>query len=207
MKWIDLRSDTVTRPPLAMRQAMFEAEVGDDVMGEDPTVNRLEAFSADLCGKEAALFVTSGTQGNLLSVLSHCERGDEVILGTQSHIFRWEAGGCSALGGIFPQPIDFEKDGSLDLEKVRKAIKLDDPHFPRTKLLALENTHGGKVLSLGYLQNAHQFATEHGQKIHLDGARVFNAAVSLNVPVKEIASHFNSMSFCLSKGLGHRSAL
>lgn len=202
MKFIDLRSDTVTKPSAPMRQAIFTADVGDDVLGEDPTVNELEAYSADLLGKDAALFVATGTQGNLLSVLSHCERGDEYIAGQQSHLYRWEAGGCSVLGGVHPQPLDFEKDGSLDLEKVKKAIKPDDSHFAKTKLLALENTHGGKVLSLNYLQKASQFAKSNRLSTHLDGARLFNAAIATGIPAKEIAKYFDSVTFCLSKGLG-----
>ena len=202
MKPIDLRSDTVTKPSLPMHQAIFNAEVGDDVMGEDPTVNRLEAYAADLLGKEAALFVATGTQGNLLSVLSHCQRGDEYIAGQLSHLYRWEAGGSCVLGGVYPQPLDFEEDGSLDLEKVRKAIKPDDSHFAITKLLALENTHRGKALSIEYIKTASMFAKTHGLKFHLDGARLFNAAVASNVPAKEIALHFDSVTFCLSKGLG-----
>lgn len=202
MKIIDLRSDTVTKPSMAMRQAIFQAEVGDDVMGEDPTVNRLEAYAADLLGKEAALFVATGTQGNLLSVLSHCQRGDEYIAGQQSHLYRWEAGGSCVLGGVYPQPLDFEEDGTLDLDKVKKAIKPDDSHFAKTRLLALENTHGGKVLPLDYLKKASAFAKSHGLSTHLDGARLFNAAVASGVSAEDIAKHFDSVTFCLSKGLG-----
>lgn len=202
MKTIDLRSDTVTRPSDAMRQAICHAEVGDDVMGDDPTVNKLEAYAAELLGKEAAVFVATGTQGNLISVLSHCQRGDEYLAGQQSHLYRWEAGGSCVLGGVYPQPLDFEADGTLDLEKVKKLIKPDDPHFVKTKLLALENTQGGKVLPMDYLSNAASFARSHHLSTHLDGARLFNAAVAINVPAKEIAKHFDSVSFCLSKGLG-----
>ncbi len=202
MTTIDLRSDTVTKPTLAMREAIFRAEVGDDVFREDPTVNQLEAYSAELTGKEAALFVTSGTQGNLLSVLSHCERGEEFIAGSQSHIFRWEAGGSCILGGVYPQPLDFEQDGSLDLYKVEKLIKPNDAHFAKTKLLALENTQGGRVLPLSYLEAASEFAKSYLLKTHLDGARIFNAAVALGVPVIEITKYFDSVTFCLSKGLG-----
>ncbi len=185
-----------------MRQAIFAAEVGDDVMGEDPTVNCLEAYAAALLGKEAALFVATGTQGNLLSVLSHCQRGDEYIAGQQSHLYRWEAGGSCVLGGVYPQPLDFEADGTLDLSKVKKLIKPDDSHFTKTQLLALENTHGGKVLPLSYLEEVSAFAALHGLSTHLDGARVFNASIASQVPVKEIAKHFDSVTFCLSKGLG-----
>jgi threonine aldolase len=202
MKQIDLRSDTVTQPSELMREAMRGAEVGDDVMREDPTVNRLEKHTADLLGKEAALFVASGTQGNLISVMSHCGRGEEFIAGSGSHIFKWEAGGSAVLGSVYPQPIDFEENGTLDLEKVKKVIKPDDSHFAITKLLALENTHGGKVLPLSYLKKASEFAKEHRLKTHLDGARVFNAAVALRIDVKEISRHFDSVTFCLSKGLG-----
>lgn len=202
MRFIDLRSDTVTRPSKEMRKAIFNAPVGDDVLREDPTVNQLEAYAAELLGKEAGLFVSSGTQGNLLSVLSHCDRGHEYIAGQQSHLYRWEAGGSCVLGGVYPQPLDFESDGTLDLEKVKKAIKPDDSHFAITKLLALENTHGGKVLPLNYLQKASEFAKKYRLSMHLDGARIFNATVALNVAVKEIAKHFDSVTFCLSKGLG-----
>ncbi len=199
---IDLRSDTVTQPSEEMRIAIYQAEVGDDVLGEDPTVNQLESHAAKLLGKESALFVTSGTQGNLLSVMAHCGRGEEFIAGSASHLCKWEAGGASVLGGVCPHPIEFESNGSLDLEKVQKAIKPDDSHFAITRLLALENTQGGKVLPLGYLEEASDFAKRHQLKIHLDGARVFNAAVSLKVPIREIARHFDSVTFCLSKGLG-----
>ena len=202
MKIIDMRSDTVTKPSAGMRQAIFNAEVGDDVMGEDPTVNQLEAYAAELLGKESALFVATGTQGNLLSVLSHCQRGEEFIAGQQSHLYRWEAGGSCVLGGVYPQPLDFEEDGTLDLDKVKKAIKPDDSHFAITKLLALENTHGGKVLPSEYLKKASEFAKSHGLRLHLDGARLFNAAVASKVPAREIAMCFDSVTFCLSKGLG-----
>lgn len=202
MKVIDLRSDTVTKPSQPMRQAIFNAEVGDDVMGEDPTVNQLEAYAADLLGKEAALFVATGTQGNLLSVLSHCQRGEEFIAGHQSHLYRWEAGGSCVLGGVYPQPLDFEEDGTLSLDKVKQAIKPDDSHFAKTKLLALENTQGGKVLPLDYLKKASLFAKSHHLGFHLDGARLFNAAVASKISAKEIANLFDSVTFCLSKGLG-----
>lgn len=202
MKIIDLRSDTVTKPCLAMRQAIFDAQVGDDVMGEDPTVNRLEELAAKMLGKEAALFVATGTQGNLLSVLSHCDRGHEYIAGQQSHLYRWEAGGSCVLGGVYPQPLDFESDGTLDLDKVKKLIKPDDSHFAITKLLTLENTQGGKILPLDYLSKASEFAKSYHLKTHLDGARLFNAAAALNISVKEMAKFFDSVTFCLSKGLG-----
>lgn len=185
-----------------MREAIFKAEVGDDVFGDDPTVNRLEELAADLLGKEAALFVAAGTQGNLLSVMAHCQRGEEFIAGSQSHLFRWEAGGSCVLGSAYPQPIDAEKDGTLDLDKVKKAIKPDDSHFAVTKLLAIENTHGGKALPLDYLERASAFAKAHRLSTHLDGARLFNAAIASGASAKEIARHFDSVMFCLSKGLG-----
>lgn len=202
MNIIDLRSDTVTRPTETMRRAMFEAELGDDVYGEDPTVNRLQELVAELAGKEAALFVPSGTQGNLLAILSHCERGDEYIAGQQAHCYRYEAGGAAVFGGVQPQPIDFEENGSLDLEKVAATIKPIDDHFATTRLLCLENTRGGRVLTLGYQADASGFAKRHGLKLHLDGARLFNAAVSQQVPLSQITQHYDSVSICLSKGLG-----
>jgi threonine aldolase len=202
MKTVDLRSDTVTRPSDAMRKIMAEAEVGDDVYGEDPTVTRLEALAAGILGKEAALFVPSGTMSNLLSLLTHCARGDEYIAGQDAHIYRWEGGGGAIFGGIQPQPLDFEADGSLDLGKVARAVKSPDHHHAVTRLLCLENTQGGRVLSLDYLDAANRCARAHGLALHLDGARVFNAAVELGVPVGEIAARFDSVSVCLSKGLG-----
>lgn len=202
MKIIDLRSDTVTRPTPAMRAAMAMAEVGDDVYGEDPTVNQLESLAADSMGMEAALFVCSGTQSNLLALMSHCERGDEYIVGQQAHTYRWEGGGAAILGSIQPQPLDFEADGTLDLERVARAIKPDDPHFARTRLLCLENTQAGKVLPLEYVQRAARFTRQYGLGLHLDGARVFNAAVKLRVPIQTITQYFDSVSICLSKGLG-----
>ncbi len=201
-KIIDLRSDTVTKPTPAMRAAMAEAEVGDDVYGEDPTVNRLQALAAEMLGTEAALFTTSGTQSNLLGVMSHCERGDEYIVGQRAHTYRFEGGGAAVLGSIQPQAIDFQEDGTLDLGEVARNIKPDDFHFARTRLLCLENTQEGKVLPLDYLERASALARDHGLSIHLDGARVFNAAVKLRVPVREITRHFDTISFCLSKGLG-----
>ncbi|HEX7953269.1 MAG TPA: low-specificity L-threonine aldolase [Burkholderiales bacterium] len=202
MKVIDLRSDTVTKPTAQMRAAMLAAEVGDDVYGEDPTVNRLEALAAAMLGKEAAIFVCSGTQSNLLALLSHCERGDEYIVGQQGHTYKYEGGGAAVLGSIQPQPLDYEPDGTLDLARVESAIKPDDPHFARTRLLCLENTQGGKVLPLDYLKRAQEFTRARGLGLHLDGARVFNAAVQLRVPVTEISRYFDSVSVCLSKGLG-----
>lgn len=202
MNTIDIRSDTVTKPSAAMRQVLANAEVGDDVFGEDPTINKLEEYAADLLGKEASLFVATGTQGNLLSVMSHCSRGDEYIAGQQSHLYRWEAGGSCILGGVYPQPLDFESDATLDLNKVKLAIKPDDSHFAKTKLLALENTHKGQPLPLEYLARVASFAKENHLCTHLDGARLFNAAIASHVSAKEIVKHFDSVTFCLSKGLG-----
>ena len=202
MKVIDLRSDTVTKPSPAMREAIANAEVGDDVYGEDPTVNRLEELAAGMLGTEAALFVPSGTQSNLLALLTHCQRGDEFIVGQNAHTYKYEGGGAAIVGSIQPQPLDFEKDGTIDLQKVAQTIKPDNPHFARTKLLCLENTHWGRIIPLSYLPEAAAFAKEHNLKLHLDGARIFNASVKLNVPVTEISRYFDSISICLSKGLG-----
>lgn len=199
---IDLRSDTVTLPAPAMREAMASAPLGDDVYGEDPAVNELQAAAAALLGKEAALFAPSGTQSNLLGLLAHCERGDEYIVGQQAHTYKYEGGGAAVLGSIQPQPLEFEPDGSLDLDKVARAVKPDDFHFARTRLLCLENTMSGKVLPMHYLADAESTARGLGLKLHLDGARVFNAAVKLGVDVADIARHFDSVSICLSKGLG-----
>lgn len=202
---IDLRSDTVTKPTPAMRQAMAEAEVGDDVYGEDPTVNRLEAIVADMLGKEAAVFVSSGTMGNLTSVLAHCGRGDEMILGDKSHIFRSEQGGAAALGGVHPMAIRNQPDGTLDLEEIRANIRADNEHYPITKLVCVENTHnfcGGRVLSLAYMDAIGDLAHEHGLKLHVDGARLWNAAVALGVSPARVARNADSVSLCLSKGLG-----
>jgi len=186
----------------AMRQAMIKANVGDDVYGEDPTVNALEAFAAKLLGKEAAIYCPSGTQSNLLALLTHCERGDEYIVGQTAHTYRYEGGGAAVLGSIQPQPLPFEPDGSLNLDVVADFIKPDDFHFAKTRLLCLENTTNGKVLSLDYLKKANQFAKDNHLNFHLDGARVFNAAVKLGVDVKEITQCFDTVSCCLSKGLG-----
>lgn len=202
MKTIDLRSDTVTKPTKAMLDAMLNAEVGDDVYGEDPTVNRLQAMIAERAGKEAALFVPSGTQSNLLGIMSHCERGDEYIVGQKAHTYLWEGGGAAVLGSIQPQPLDFEADGSLCLDKVDMAIKPIDDHYARTRLLCLENTIGGKVLPLSYLNEVRLFCQSRGLSSHLDGARVFNAAVKLNTELHTISQNFDSISICLSKGLG-----
>ena len=199
---VDLRSDTVTRPTPAMRAAMAEAEVGDDVFGEDPSVNRLEAMAAERFGHESALLVSSGTQGNLLALLTHCGRGDEYICGQQAHNYRTEGGGAAVLGGIQPQPIDVEADGTLDLDHVVAAIKPDDFHYARTRLLSLENTISGKVLPLAYMHAARTLCDGRDLALHLDGARVCNAAVELGVEPAEITSLFDSVSICLSKGLG-----
>lgn len=199
---IDLRSDTVTRPTPGMRKAMANAEVGDDVLGEDPTVNRLQELAAEMLGKEAALYCSSGTQTNFCALLSHCGRGDEYLVGQGAHTYMCEGGGAAVYGSIQPQPIDFEEDGRIDLEKAASAIKVSDPHYPVTRLFCLENTRNGKVLPLEYLKQAREFVDEHGLNLHLDGARVFNAAVKLGVPIAEIAQHFDSVSVCLSKGLG-----
>ncbi|MCA3952940.1 low-specificity L-threonine aldolase [Vibrio vulnificus] len=199
---MDFRSDTVTRPTPAMREAMANAIVGDDVYGDDPTVNELETFAANEAGFEAALFTTSGTQANLLGLMAHCERGDEYLCGQQAHNYRYEAGGAAVLGSIQPQPIENNPDGTLPFDKLTAAIKPDDSHFARTKLLSLENTINGKVLPLSYLQEARAFVNKHNLKLHLDGARVYNAATALDVPVRDIAQYFDSMTICLSKGLG-----
>lgn len=202
MKVIDLRSDTVTSPCPAMRASMHSAEVGDDVYGEDPTVNRLEGMAAEMLGTEEALFAPSGTQSNLLALLSHCQRGDEYLVGQQAHTYRYEGGGAAVLGSIQPQPLDFEADGRLDLTRAAAAIKPDDYHFARTRLLCLENTQNGLALPMGYLGEARAFADRHGLRLHLDGARIFNAAIKHGVEVTAVAGHFDSISVCLSKGLG-----
>ena len=199
---IDLRSDTVTRPTAAMRAAMAAAEVGDDVFGDDPTVIRLQEKLAELTGHEAGLFFPSGTQSNLAALMAHCERGEEFIIGSLGHSFKYEAGGAAVLGSLWPQPLEYEADGTLDLKKVAAVIKPDDTHFAHTRLLVLENTQNGRVLPLAYIKEATAFARDHRLGIHLDGARVFNAAVKLGVSVKEITQHFDSVSICLSKGLG-----
>ncbi len=201
-KIIDLRSDTLTQPSKKMKEFMFKAPLGDDVYGEDPSVNALEEKVAKLTKKEAALFVTSGTQSNLLALLSHCNRADEYICGQDAHIYKYEAGGGAVVGSIQPQPIEFEKDATLDLKKVKEKIKPKDNHFARTKLLCLENTHHGQVLSMDYLKKANKFAKKNNLLLHLDGARVFNAVVDLDVKLSDITKHFDSASLCLSKGLG-----
>ena len=202
MPWIDLRSDTVTQPTVAMREAMLRAEVGDDVYGEDPTVNTLQARLAAELGFEAGLFVPSGTQSNLLALMSHCERGDEYLVGMEAHTYKFEGGGAAVLGSIQPQPLPQAPDGSLPLDALARAIKPIDPHFARTRLLCLENTWHGRVLPLDYLREARAFCDQRGLGLHLDGARVYNAAIASGVPAREIARHFDSVSVCLSKGLG-----
>jgi threonine aldolase len=199
---IDLRSDTVTQPTAGMRDAMARAPLGDDVYGEDPTVNTLESWLAERLGFAAALFVPTGTMSNLLGLMAHCERGDEYIVGQQAHTYKYEGGGAAVLGSIQPQPLDNQPDGSLDLNQVVAAIKSDDFHFARTRLLALENTMQGKVLSLDYLAAARKLTRDKGLALHLDGARLYNAAVKLGVDAREITQHFDSVSVCLSKGLG-----
>ena len=204
MNIIDLRSDTLTQPTESMRKAMTEAEVGDDVFGEDPTVNSLEKIAAGRMGKETAVFVPSGTMGNLISMLSHCNRGDEVILGDQSHIFLNEVGGIAALGGIHPHIISNESDGTLNLESVEKKIRASDLHYPPTRLIALENTHNycmGSPIGPEYMQQAGDLAKQYNLQIHVDGARIFNAAEALEVDVKDLVREAGSVMFCLSKGL------
>lgn len=199
---IDLRSDTVTQPTEGMRKAMYNAEVGDDVFGDDPTVNRLQSVLAERLGFEAGLFVASGTQSNLIGLMTHCQRGDEYLVGQEAHTFKYEAGGAAVLASIQPQPIEHAADGSLPLEKIEKAIKPDDVHFARSKLLALENTIGGKVLPQEYVINACMLAHQRGLATHLDGARFFNAAVTHNSAAADLLKPFDSVSICLSKGLG-----
>ena len=205
-KIIDLRSDTVTRPTPGMIAAMSAAPVGDDVWGDDPTVNRLQAMTAEITGKEAALFFPSGTQSNLAGLMSHCERGDEYIVGQMAHTYRWEGGGAAVLGSIQPQPLEQEADGTMPLAKIAAAIKPFGSglgtHFARTKLLALENTWGGRVLPQSYVLEAAALARGKGLNVHLDGARAFNAAVASEATIAEILAPFDSASLCISKGLG-----
>ena len=204
MKVIDLRSDTVTLPTPAMREAMYRAEVGDDVFGEDPTVNRLEAMAAERMGKEAALFVVSGTMANLVSLLTHCGRGHEIIVGDLAHTFLYEQGGSAALGGIHVHTLRNQPDGTLDLQEIEGAIRADNIHFPRTRLICLENTHnrcGGVPLTPEYTDAVGDLARRHGLAVYLDGARIFNAAVALGVDVRELTRGVDTVSFCLSKGL------
>ena len=204
METVELRSDTFTLPTPEMRDAMRSAELGDDVFGEDPTVNRLEEIAAEKTGKKAAMLVPSGTMGNLICSLTHCARAEEVILGDQSHMFYYEAGGMAALGGIHPHIIDNQPDGKLLLADIESAIRTDDVHFPRTRLICLENTQnrcGGSVLESEYTDSVAVLARSHGLSLHLDGARIFNAAVALGIDVKELTRSVDSVMFCLSKGL------
>ncbi|MGS0690949.1 low-specificity L-threonine aldolase [Shewanella sp. 0m-4] len=198
---IDFRSDTVTKPTAAMRAAISQAEVGDDVYGDDPSVNYLEDMAAEMFGYDNALFTSSGTQANLLALMGHCERGDEYLCGQQAHNYKFEGGGAAVLGSIQPQPLTNQADGSILLTDIEAAIKPDDIHFARTRLLSLENTIGGKIVPQEYLASAQALAFERGLKIHLDGARVANAAVAQNMPMTEITQYFDSVSICLSKGL------
>lgn len=204
MDWIDVRSDTVTVPTPEMRKAMAEAEVGDDVFGEDPTVNRLQELAAGMLGKEAGLFVTSGTMGNLLAVLTHCTRGNETILGSQCHTYIYEAGGIASLGGVTPFVVPNQPDGTLSLIDVQDAIRPLDDHFPRTRLILMENTHnrcGGVPLSAQYTRSLADLGHNNGLTLHLDGARVFNAAAAYEINVAELTGPVDSVTFCLSKGL------
>lgn len=204
MEKIDLRSDTVTLPTPQMRDAMARAELGDDVMGEDPTINRLEEMAADCMKKEAAMFVASGTMGNLIALLTHCRRGDEAIVGDKAHTLINEVGGIAALGGIQPRPLPTRIDGTLALDDIRGAIRGDNVHWPRTRLITLENTHNmcnGAPLAPAYLGSVYDLAQSRGIKVHTDGARIFNASVALGVPVAELARYTDTISFCLSKGL------
>ncbi|MBV7316739.1 low-specificity L-threonine aldolase [Shewanella sp. NIFS-20-20] len=197
----DFRSDTVTQPTPAMRQAMANAVVGDDVYGDDPSVNRLEALAAEMLGFDAAIFTSSGTQANLLALMGHCERGDEYICGQQAHNYKYEGGGAAVLGSVQPQPLANQADGSLELAAIKGAIKPDDHHFAKTRLISLENTIGGVVLPQSYLAEAQTLAFDHRLKIHLDGARLANAAVAQQCDMAQIAQYFDSVSVCLSKGL------
>jgi threonine aldolase len=204
MEYVDLRSDTVTQPTPEMREAMAKAEVGDDVYGDDPTVNRLQELAAEMTGQDAGLFVASGTMGNLAAVLAHCQRGDEVILGKKAHTFLYEAGGISVLGGVHSNQLTNQPDGSIALDEIEEAIRWNDAHEPVTRLIALENTHnrcGGTYQSAEYTRRVVEFAHTRGLKVHLDGARVFNAAAALGVPAKELTCDVDSVTFCLSKGL------
>jgi threonine aldolase len=200
--WIDLRSDTVTEPSQAMRAAMPLADVGDDVYGDDPTVNRLQDFGAELFGFEAGMFAPSGTQTNLIALMTHCGRGDEYLVGQEAHTYKYEGGGAAVLGSIQPQPIANQPDGSIALDDIAAYIKPDDMHFARTRLLALENTIGGRVLGAGYMAAATAFAHEKGLATHLDGARICNAAVKQSLSLRDAVKGFDTVSVCLSKGLG-----
>jgi threonine aldolase len=200
--WIDLRSDTVTQPSEAMRAAMVAAPVGDDVYADDPTVNRLQEYAADLFGFEAGLFAPSGTQTNLIALMTHCGRGDEYLVGQEAHTYKYEGGGAAVLGSIQPQPIANQPDGSIALADIEAYIKPDDMHFARTRLLALENTIGGRVLDQEYIAAATSLAHAKGLKTHLDGARICNAAVKQGISLRAAAAGFDTVSVCLSKGLG-----
>ncbi len=215
MKTLDFRSDTVTQPTVEMRAAMMTAPLGDDVFGDDPSINELQEYCADLLGFEAALFAPSGTQTNLIALMSHCGRGDEALVGQQWHTYRWEAGGMAVLGSIQPQPIENQADGTLRIDDLQAAIKPDDPHFAKTKLVVIENTTGGKVLPVSYLEQVGRFAKQNNLGLHLDGARLMNAAVAVATvqhsnptqvqcieTAKKIVAPFDSVSLCLSKGLG-----
>ena len=202
MEWVDLRSDTITRPTPAMREAGLAAPVGDDVFGDDPTVNALQERVAAELGFEQGLYVASGTQSNLVALMAHCERGDEYLVGSEAHTYKFEGGGAAVLGSIQPQPVPQNADGTLPLDAVERAIKPDDAHFARTRLLALENTWNGRVLPPDYVDEARALATKHGLGFHLDGARLFNAAVARGVAPREVARGFDSVSICFSKGLG-----
>jgi len=199
---LDTRSDTVTKPTAEMRAYMMDAEVGDDVYGEDPTINALEEKAAALLGKEKGLFLPSSTMSNLAAMLSHTKRGEEIIVGKGYHIFKYEAGGSSVAGGTFPYPLDVASDGALEPSDIEAAVKVDDPHFPISRILSLENTHSGQAVSMDRTNAALDVADKHGLTKHLDGARLFNAAEKLSVPVAEIAKRFDSVNICLSKGLG-----
>lgn len=199
---IDLRSDTVTKPSRGMLETMVKADLGDDVYGEDPTINDLESMIAEIVGMEDAVFATSGTQTNLIALLTHCQRGDEYIVGQLAHTYKYEGGGAAVLGSIQPQPLDFESNGTLDLNKVQQFIKPDDIHFARTKLLCLENTTSGLAIPMDYLRSARQFVQENNLNLHLDGARLFNAAIKHGVKPDKITNFFDTVSVCFSKGLG-----
>ena len=199
---IDFRSDTLTKPSAGMRQMMARAEVGDDVYGEDPTVNRLEQKVADLLGKEAAILCSSGTQSNLLGILSQCQRGEEYIVGAPYHTYKYEAGGAAVLGGVVPQTVPLSEDGGVDAETIRAVVKVDDPHFPISRLISLENTHLGRVVPQQRMLDARKVADEFGLCLHLDGARLANAAVASKKSMATLAAPFDTVSLCCSKGLG-----
>ena len=204
MDRIDFRSDTVTWPTLAMREAMAAASVGDDVYGEDPTVNKLEALAADITGKEAALFVASGTMGNLVGILTHATRGDEIVVGRDSHVMLWETGSIASLGGVVPLALPTDCFGQMSLDEIEASIRQDNVHLPNTRLIHVENSYGAKYgypLPPHYFAGVNDIARRHALRVHLDGARLFNASVALNIDVREITEHVDSLTFCLSKGL------